>query len=39
MSEAVKFDSVKEKIITVRNRQVIIDSDVAELYGVANNAY
>ncbi|MDR0835001.1 MAG: ORF6N domain-containing protein [Tannerella sp.] len=34
MNEAVKFDRVKEKIITIRNRQVIIDSYVAQLYGV-----
>jgi hypothetical protein len=27
--------NVKEKIITLRNQQVILDCDVAELYGVA----
>jgi hypothetical protein len=30
----VKFSEVKEKIITIRDCQVILDSDVAELYGV-----
>ncbi len=30
----VKFNTIEEKIITIRNQQVIIDSDVAELYGV-----
>ncbi|GHV65031.1 hypothetical protein FACS1894199_04700 [Bacteroidia bacterium] len=34
MSELVKFESVKEKIITIRDTRVILDSDVAELYGV-----
>lgn len=30
----VKFNEVSEKIITIRNQKVIIDSDVAELYEV-----
>ncbi|MFA7445590.1 MAG: ORF6N domain-containing protein [Flavobacteriaceae bacterium] len=30
----VKFNNIEEKIITIRNQKVIIDSDVAELYGV-----
>lgn len=30
----VKFNSIEEKIITIRNQKVIIDSDIAELYGV-----
>ena len=29
-----KIATVKDKIITLRNQQVIIDADVAELYGV-----
>ena len=32
--EIVKFNSVEEKIITVRGISAILDSDVAELYGV-----
>ena len=32
--EIVKFNSVDEKIITLRGIPVILDSDVAELYGV-----
>ena len=34
MQEIVSFDTVKEMIITVRDQQVILDSDVAKLYGV-----
>jgi hypothetical protein len=34
MNKAIKFNKVKERIITIRNQQVILDSDVAELYGV-----
>jgi len=29
-----KYDDVKDRIIEIRNQQVILDSDVAELYGV-----
>ena len=32
--DVLKFNSVEEKIITVRGISVILDSDVAELYGV-----
>jgi phage regulator Rha-like protein len=34
MPEIVIFDKVKEKIIALRSQKVIIDSDVAALYGV-----
>jgi hypothetical protein len=34
MSNIVKFNRVEEKIITIRDQSVILDSDVAELYGV-----
>ena len=30
----VKFESIEENIIIIRGVQVILDSDVAELYGV-----
>jgi len=30
----IKFSDVKEKIITIRNEKVLLDSDVAKLYGV-----
>lgn len=30
----IKFEEVESKIITIRNQQVILDSDVALLYGV-----
>jgi len=34
MSNIVKFNDVSEKIITIRGQKVLLDSDVAELYGV-----
>ncbi|OAV64099.1 ORF6N domain protein [Bacteroidales bacterium Barb6XT] len=34
MMEIVKFEQVREKVITLRDQRVILDSDVAELYGV-----
>ncbi|MDR1289694.1 MAG: ORF6N domain-containing protein [Planctomycetaceae bacterium] len=34
MSDIVKFKQVEEKIITIRDQSVILDSDVAELYGI-----
>ena len=34
MSDIVKFKQVENKIITIRDQSVILDSDVAELYGV-----
>lgn len=30
----IKFNNVENRIVTLRNTKVIIDSDVAELYGV-----
>jgi len=32
--DILKFNSVEEKIITIRGISAILDSDVAELYGV-----
>jgi hypothetical protein len=34
MSETIKFSQVEEKILSIRNQKVILDSDVAALYGV-----
>jgi hypothetical protein len=34
MGEIVKFSQVEEKILTIRNQSVLLDSDVAGLYGV-----
>jgi len=34
MSNALILQSVEKKIITLRNEKVILDSSVAELYGV-----
>ncbi len=33
-NQIVKIENIEEKIITVRNEKVIIDSDVADIYGV-----
>lgn len=30
----IQQDQVQEKIVTLRHQKVIVDSDVAELYGV-----
>ena len=32
--QVIKQDQVQEKIITIRDQKVIVDADVAELYGV-----
>lgn len=32
--QVIKYEQVQEKIIEIRNQNVIVDSDVAELYGV-----
>ena len=34
MAAIVKYEDVKEKVILLRGQQVILDSDVAKLYGV-----
>jgi ABC-type transporter Mla maintaining outer membrane lipid asymmetry ATPase subunit MlaF len=34
MKELVKAEDVGDRMITLRNKQVILDSDVATLYGV-----
>ncbi|MBQ3673177.1 MAG: ORF6N domain-containing protein [Paludibacteraceae bacterium] len=34
MNEVVKYEQVKDVIITLRGQQVILDADVARLYGV-----
>jgi ribosomal protein L23 len=34
MNEIVKFNQVEEKVITIREQKVILDSDVAAIYGV-----
>jgi len=34
MSELIKFEEVEKKVITIREQQVLLDRDVAELYGV-----
>jgi hypothetical protein len=34
MDKIVKFSQVEEKILIIRNKSVLLDSDVAELYGV-----
>jgi hypothetical protein len=32
--DVIKYESVQQKIIEIRDQKIIIDSDVAELYGV-----
>ena len=32
--DIIKYESVQQKIIEIRDQKIIIDSDVAELYGV-----
>ena len=34
MSSTVKFKHIEEKILSIRSERVILDSDVAALYGV-----
>jgi len=34
MQNLINFDDVNKKIITIRNQKVVLDSDVAVLYGV-----
>ena len=34
MSDIIKFSNIENKIIEIRDQQVILDFDVAELYGV-----
>ena len=34
MSNIVKFNDIKDKIVTIRGKDVLLDCDVAELYGV-----
>jgi hypothetical protein len=34
MSGIVKFSDINDKILTIRNQKVILDRDVAALYGV-----
>lgn len=36
--EVINYENVENKIITLRGEQIIIDSDVAELYGVETKA-
>ena len=33
-AEIVKFNAIEERIITLRGEKVLLDSDIAELYGV-----
>lgn len=34
MAEIITYETVEDKIISIRNQEIIIDSDVAALYGV-----
>ena len=37
--QVIKQDQVQEKIIILRDQKVIIDADVAELYGCRDKAH
>ena len=32
--DILKYNNIENKLLSIRNQQVILDSDVAELYGV-----
>jgi len=34
MSELIMFEEVEKRVLTIRDQQVLLDSDVAELYGI-----
>ena len=34
MNEIIRFEDVEKRILTIRGQQVLIDRDVADLYGV-----
>ena len=34
MSDIIAYHNVESKLMIIRNQQVLLDSDVAELYGV-----
>jgi len=34
MSDILRFEDVEKRVLTIKDQQVIIDRDVAELYGV-----
>ena len=34
MSEIIRYDDVEKRVLTIRGQQVLIDRDVADLYGV-----
>jgi len=34
MSNIVKLENIEDKVLTIREQQVLLDSDVAEMYGV-----
>ena len=34
MSEMIRFEEVEKRVLTIQGQQVLIDKDVAELYGV-----
>ena len=34
MSEVVKFENLKKRIIKIRDQSILLDNDVAQIYGV-----
>ena len=37
--DIVKLEKIEDKIIIIRNEQVLLDSDVAEIYGVKTKRF
>ena len=38
-NELIQIDEIKSRIFTIRGMQVMIDSDLAELYGVNTKVF
>ena len=38
MSDIILYKSIREKIITLRNQRVLLDRDLAKLYGIETRA-
>ncbi len=34
MSDIIKFENIEDRIVEIRDQKVLVDADVAELYGV-----
>ena len=34
MSDIIKFENIEDRIVVIRGQKVLVDADVAEIYGV-----